>query len=86
MFTKLAIPLLLLSGCASQLDLYEGDISVTLVEIDAKATTPIFGSVEADGCMLIIRGVDDVIALDKVAMQTPTCSYGIKGGDASDGL
>jgi hypothetical protein len=64
-------------GCASQLDLREGDVSMTLVEIDAEATTPGFGGVEADGCMLILRGVDlAVIPLDGVNMSTPTCSFG----------
>ena len=69
--------LLLLSGCVSQLDLRDGDISITLVEIDAEATTPLFGGVEADGCTLVLRGLDlATTPLDMIHMTTPTCSFG----------
>lgn len=45
-----------LSGCASQLDIREGDCSITMVEVDAKASTPVVGTVEADGWLLVQRG------------------------------
>ena len=51
--------LLLLSGCASQLDIREGDCSITMVEVDAKASTPVLGGVEADGWTLVQRGACD---------------------------
>jgi len=51
--------LLLLSGCATQLDIREGDCSITLVEVDAKASTPVVGGVEADGWVLVQRGTCD---------------------------
>lgn len=46
----------LLSGCASQLDIREGDCSITMVEVDARATTPLMGGVEADGWVMVQRG------------------------------
>ena len=74
---KVILMALMLSGCASQLDLREGDISITLVEVDAEANTPIFGGVEADGCMLVLRGLDlENTPLDNINMTTPTCSFG----------
>lgn len=45
-----------LSGCASQLDIREGDCSLTFVEVDAKAATLGFGNVEADGWVMVMRG------------------------------
>lgn len=51
--------LLLLSGCATQLDIREGDCSITIVEVDAKASTPVIGGVEADGWVLVQRGTCD---------------------------
>lgn len=51
--------LLLLSGCATQLDIREGDCSITIVEVDAKASTPVLGGVEADGWVLVQRGTCD---------------------------
>lgn len=51
-----SICLLLFAGCASQLDIREGDCSITLVEVDAKATTPVIGGVEADGWVMVQRG------------------------------
>ncbi len=43
-------------GCATQLDIREGDCSITIVEVDAKASTPVVGGVEADGWVLVQRG------------------------------
>lgn len=48
--------LLVLSGCASQLDIREGDCSITFVEVDARANTPVIGGVEADGWVMVVRG------------------------------
>jgi hypothetical protein len=45
-----------LTGCASQLDIREGECSITMVEVDAKASTLGFGGVEADGWVLVQRG------------------------------
>ncbi len=56
---KKLFPLLLLSGCATQLDIREGDCSITIVEVDAKASTPVMGGVEADGWVLVQRGTCD---------------------------
>lgn len=52
----LAVVSLLLAGCASQLDIREGDCSITMVEVDARATTPLMGGVEADGWVMVQRG------------------------------
>ena len=56
---KKLVLLLLLSGCATQLDIREGDCSITIVEVDAKASTPVIGGVEADGWVLVQRGTCD---------------------------
>lgn len=48
--------LLVLTGCASQLDIRDGDCSVTFVEVDARAATPVVGGVEADGWVMVVRG------------------------------
>lgn len=59
--------LLGLSGCASQLDIREGDCSITFVEVDAKANTPILGGVDAEGWVMVVRGTctPQMIALYK---------------------
>lgn len=46
----------LCSGCAAQLDLKQGDCSITLVQVDALASTPMVGNVEADGWVMVGRG------------------------------
>ena len=48
--------LTLLSGCASQLDLRQGDCAIIMVEVDARAATALVGSVDADGWVLVQRG------------------------------
>lgn len=73
---KICWLLLVCSGCASQLDLREGDCSITLVAVDAEAATPMFGSVEADGCMLVSRG-ERCPGLNKIKMKTHECSFGL---------
>ena len=52
----LGVMLLVLAGCASQLDIRDGDCSVTFVEVDARAATPVVGGVEADGWVMVVRG------------------------------
>lgn len=52
----LALLVVLLAGCQTQLDIREGDCSITMVEVDAKASTPVVGTVEADGWVLVQRG------------------------------
>ncbi len=52
----LALALPLLAGCASQLDIREGDCAITMVEVDARAATALVGSVDADGWVLVQRG------------------------------
>ena len=52
----LLLALLLLSGCATQLDLSEGDCSITLVDVDATANTPMVAGFRADGWVLVTRG------------------------------
>ena len=47
---------IVLTGCASQLDIREGDCSITMVDVDATANTPLLGGVEADGWVLVQRG------------------------------
>jgi hypothetical protein len=53
---RLVLITLLLGGCASQLDIREGDCSITMVEVDAKASSVGFGGVEADGWVMVQRG------------------------------
>lgn len=48
--------LLVLGGCASQLDIREGDCSITFVEVDARANTPLLSGIEADGWVMVVRG------------------------------
>ena len=59
-----------LTGCASQLDIREGDCSITFVEVDAKASSLGFGGVEADGWVMVQRGTcpDGLIELYKQAV------------------
>ena len=73
MIKKLLILLtfaVLVSSCANQLDLREGDCSITRVEVDARAATPVLGGVEADGWMMVIRGkcTPDMIKLYRETM------------------
>ena len=60
-----------IAGCASQLDIQEGDCSITMVEVDAKASTPVVGNVEADGWVLVQRGEcpDPLVELFKQTVQ-----------------
>ncbi len=64
------VVLLFTTSCASQLDLREGDCSITRVEVDARAATPVLGGVEADGWMMVIRGkcTPDMIKLYRETM------------------
>ena len=78
--SALAITLTLLTGgCAAQLDLAEGDSSVFLGEVDAKAATPLTGSgIEADGCIAVFRGVDNLKeVLDRITMESRDCKFGV---------
>ena len=50
------LALVSLTGCASQLDIREGDCAITIVEVDARAATALVGSVDADGWVLVQRG------------------------------
>ena len=59
-----AITTLLLAGCANQLDLREGDCSITMVEVDGSASTVMVGTVEADGWVLVTRGACDPALVD----------------------
>jgi len=71
---------LTLAGCANQLNLRAGeDASITLVEVDAEAAGPmgLGGQVEADGCVLVLRGVDlETTPISDIKMTTPDCSFG----------
>ena len=68
---RLIIIALLLSGCASQLDIREGDCSITMVDVDAKASSLGFGGVEADGWVLVQRGMcpESLIEMYKETVQ-----------------
>ena len=71
----LCLPLLM--SCASRLDLRDGDVSITLVEVDAQANTLMFGGIEADGCMLVLRGIDlTTTPLRTIKMVTSDCAFG----------
>jgi len=61
---------LILFGCASQLDIKEGDCSITMVEVDARASTPLMSGVEADGWVLVQRGTcsEELIKLYREAL------------------
>ena len=53
---RVLLTILLCSGCASTLDIGAGDCSITMVEVDARASTPMVGNVDADGWVLVERG------------------------------
>lgn len=52
----LCVCMVVLSGCASQLDIRDGDCSITRVQVDATTNAPFVGGVEADGWVLVSRG------------------------------
>lgn len=52
----MAAAALLLSGCASQLDIQDGDCSITLVEVDGDSSTWTIGKLEANGWVMVTRG------------------------------
>ena len=62
--------LIFIYGCASQLDIKEGDCSITMVKVDARASTPLMSGVEADGWVLVQRGdcSEELIKLYKEAL------------------
>lgn len=56
MIRGICLLVVLLSGCASQLDIRDGDCSITLVDVDGTASTVMVGKVEADGWVMVTRG------------------------------
>ena len=71
----LTAAVVLLGGCASQLDLQEGDTSIALFQVDAKAGY-MGQSIETDGCILILRGDHADIEIEELVMETSTCKIG----------
>ncbi len=67
---RLILTALLCSGCASTLDIGAGDCSITMVEVDARASTPMVGNVDADGWVMVERGdcTPDLIALYRAVL------------------
>ena len=55
-YVPLCVCAFVLASCASQLDIREGECSITMVEVDARTSTPLLGSIEADGWVMVQRG------------------------------
>ena len=79
--------LLLLAACPGQIKVTPLDVSIALFEVDgATSGVPGVPSVEADGCLLIIRNAallkdlqpDDESLLTNVYLETDDCVFGKK--------
>ena len=84
----LLLPVLFLLGaCPGQIKVTELDVSIALFEVDGQTSNvPGVPSVEADGCLLILRNAqllkdiepDDDSILSNIYMETDDCVFGKK--------